>query len=57
MTDDEQTARSLLRRALVQLGKWQVKYGEHNPPWLPPAGDVELAEDIDAFLNPQGSKP
>jgi hypothetical protein len=40
----------LLARALHQLYKWQRKYGEHNPPWLPPAGDVELAEDIDAFL-------
>jgi len=40
----------LLARALHQLSKWQRKYGEHNPSWLPPAGDVELAEDIDAFL-------
>lgn len=42
---------ALLRRALAQLGEWQRKYGEHNPQWLPPAGDVRLAEDIDAMLN------
>lgn len=40
----------LLRRSLAQLGEWQRKYGEHSPEWLPPAGDVRLAEDIDAAL-------
>lgn len=40
----------LLRRSLMQLGAWQRKYGEHNPEWLPPAGDVILAEDIDTAL-------
>lgn len=40
----------LLRRSLVQLGQWQQKYGEHNPEWLPPAGDVRLAEDIEVAL-------
>jgi hypothetical protein len=39
---------ALLRRCLAQMGQWQSKYGEHNPSWLPPAGDVKLAEDIDA---------
>lgn len=42
---------ALLRRSLAQLGEWQRKYGEHSPQWLPPAGDVRLAEDIDAMLN------
>jgi hypothetical protein len=41
---------TLLRRCLAQLGRWQGKYGEHNPSWLPPAGDVKLAEDIDSAL-------
>ena len=52
---DEQL-RNLLQRALVQLSKWQRKYGENDNRWLPPAGDVELAEDIDAALaTPQAS--
>jgi len=41
---------TLLRRCLAQLGRWQGKYGEHNPSWLPPAGDVKLAEDIDSAI-------
>lgn len=48
---DPEPVYALLRRSLVQFGKWQRKYGEHNPQWLPPDGDVRLAEDIDAMLN------
>ncbi len=40
----------LLRRALKQLDAWQSKYGDADPEWLPPAGDVRLAEDISEFL-------
>jgi hypothetical protein len=43
-------AASLLKRALNQLKRWQDKYGEHEPQWLPPAGAVILAEDIDEYL-------
>lgn len=41
---------ALLRRAASQLQEWHAKYGKHNPEWLPPAGDVQLFEDIDAAL-------
>lgn len=41
----------LLRRALGQLDQWQKKYGERDPDWLPPAGDVQLMEDAAEFLN------
>ncbi len=47
---DGDKARQLLRRALRQLQNWQEKYGEFQPAWLPPAGDVRLAEDIAEFL-------
>jgi hypothetical protein len=41
---------SLIRRAAAQLRAWQEKYGEFQPAWLPPAGDVRWTEDADAFL-------
>lgn len=40
----------LLRRASEQLRAWHEKYGEHNPDWLPPAGDFRLLEDITLAL-------
>lgn len=46
------SAAALLLRAVAQLGEWARKYGEHQPEWLPPAGDVRLVEDIDHFLDP-----
>lgn len=46
--DKESTA--LLRRAVRQLNKWSETYGQWQPEWLPPAGDVELEEDIDAHI-------
>jgi hypothetical protein len=36
----------LLRMALLQLKAWQEKYGDANPAWLPPAGDVHVMEAI-----------
>jgi hypothetical protein len=42
---------ALLRRGLAQLDAWQRKYGEHQPAWLPPAGDVRWAEDVDRILS------
>lgn len=41
----------LLRRGLAQLDAWQKAYGEHQPAWLPPAGDVRWAEDVSAALD------
>lgn len=46
------SAETLLRRASKQLWAWGEKYGQWQPDWLPPAGDVRLLEDIDAFLQP-----
>ena len=41
---------SLLRRCDRQIMAWATKYGEHNPQWLPPAGDADLLMDIDDAL-------
>ena len=46
----EKQAIEMLRRAQSQLRKWQEKYGEASPDWLPPAGDVRLLEDIDEAI-------
>lgn len=43
-------ARALIQRAAAQLRAWHEKYGEHQPGWLPPAGDVRWLEDADAYL-------
>lgn len=40
----------LLHRAMEQLYAWSKKYGEHQPAWLPPAGDVTLCEDIAEYI-------
>ena len=50
--------RSLARRSRVQLRKWASWYGNADHAArgllpLPPAGDVELTDDIDAALAPQ----
>ena len=42
--------RTLLRQGLRQLAAWQEKYGEWQPQWLPPAGDVRWAEDVSEAL-------
>ena len=49
--------KALARRSAVQLRKWAEWYGnaDHGARGklpLPPAGDVELAEDISAALGP-----
>lgn len=41
---------ALIRRAVAQLRAWHVKYGEYQPAWLPPAGDVRWLEDADAYI-------
>lgn len=46
----------LLRRSLVQLRKWAEWYGNAARGQLPPpAGDVELAEDISAAIGPNAA--
>lgn len=45
-----ESAEALLLRAQRQLMAWAQKYGQHDPKWLPPNGDVKLLEDIDAYL-------
>jgi hypothetical protein len=52
MIGNEVKLKALLRRARKQLYEWERKYGESNPSWLPPSGEVHLLEDIDAILNP-----
>jgi hypothetical protein len=52
MISNEVKLKSLLRRARKQLEQWEIKYGESNPAWLPPSGEVHLLEDIDAVLKP-----
>jgi hypothetical protein len=44
-------AKALIERAARLLGEWQRKYGEHQPDWLPPAGEVRWLEDAAAFLS------
>lgn len=44
----------LLRRASRHLNAWHSKYGENNPGWPPPAGDVQLQETIAVAI---GEKP
>lgn len=54
-TDEIERLRALLRRGTQQLAAWQEKYGEHNPEWLPPAGDVRWMEDVsEALETPKG---
>jgi chromosome segregation ATPase len=42
--------RTLLRQGMRQLAAWQEKYGDWQPEWLPPAGDVRWAEDASEAL-------
>lgn len=41
----------LLVRGAARLREWHAKYGEHQPPWLPPAGDVRWLEDVEAAIH------
>lgn len=43
-------AKALIVRATAKLRAWHEKYGEHQPQWLPPAGDVEWLEDAAAYI-------
>jgi len=48
---------TLLRRGLTLMNRWQVFYGDadhcmRNDLPLPPAGQVDWAEDVDAVLGP-----
>jgi len=54
--DEIERLRNLLQRGQMQLEKWQDKYGEYNPPWLPPAGDVRFAEDAREALTPPNAQ-
>lgn len=47
---ENEKLRSLLQRALFQLERWQNKYGEYQPDWLPPHGDWQIARDVREFL-------
>ena len=46
--------RTLLRQGMRQLAAWQEKYGDWQPEWLPPAGDVRWAEDASEALAAKG---
>lgn len=50
LTAEVEKLRGLLKRADRQLSKWHEIYGQHQPEWLPPGGDVELQEDISAAM-------
>lgn len=47
---DNERLRNLLNRSTKQIYAWAEKYGEANPEWLPPVGDVRLLEDISDVL-------
>ena len=49
---------ALLRRGSTLLNAWAVAYGEHQPEWLPPAGCVRWAEDVqEALAGPDRDEP
>lgn len=43
-------AKALIERAARLLHEWHRKYGEHQPEWLPPAGDVRWLEEAAAYV-------
>lgn len=51
-TPREKTYESLLRACVGQLRQWNVKYGNFQPSWLPPAGEVSLIETIEDWIGP-----
>lgn len=51
---DASDSRTLVIRAMTRLREWHAKYGEHQPQWLPPAGDVRWLEDAQAYLDGVG---
>jgi hypothetical protein len=44
----------LLKRAQNCLFEWSHRYGEFEPEWLAPSGDMELLDDIDKALVSDG---
>lgn len=50
LTRELAAAKTLLHQAANHIYRWNEKYGEHNPQWLPPSGSVDLIERIDANL-------
>jgi hypothetical protein len=51
MMTERERAVSLLRRARAIINRWQELYGEHQPPWLPPAHQINWAEDAAAYID------
>ena len=43
----------LLSQVAAHIHEWHIKYGQHNPDWLPPAGGVALLEAIDERITKQ----
>ena len=48
---------SLLRRAQAIINRWQELYGEFQPEFLPPAHQIEWAEDASEFIDAAREKP
>ena len=48
---------SLLQRARAIINRWQELYGEFQPQFLPPAHQIEWAEDASEFIDAAREKP
>ena len=53
----KQDAVWLLQRARAIINRWQELYGEHQPQFLPPAHQIEWAEDASEFIDAAKEKP
>jgi len=53
----KQDAVWLLQRARAIINRWQELYGEHQPQFLPPAHQIEWAEDASEFIDAAREKP
>ena len=53
----KQDAVWLLQRARALINRWQELYGEHQPQFLPPAHQIEWAEDASEFIDAAREKP
>jgi len=49
LRENRDRAVRLLHLAMAQLRRWNDAYGANAVTWLPPAGYVRLAEDVDQF--------
>jgi len=47
----------LLQRARAIINRWQELYGEHQPQFLPPAHQIEWAEDASEFIDAARERP